>query len=680
MADTILPKRDPDALPRFLQEQGRLLRGDDRLPRNRTELEERRKRLRQAVLDALGSLPREPAPLEARTIGELRHPDYRIEKVVFQTQPDVWVSSTLYVPVPAMGRLPTVLAVHGHWPWARRDPVVQARCLGLVKLGFVVLAVDAFGAGERYMEPGRSTYHGALCGAALWPAGMTLLGQQVYENRRALDYLRSRPEVDPDRIGITGASGGGNQSLYAGALDERIRAVVPVCGISKYQAYLRAACCVCEVLPGALRFAELGDVLSLVAPRALLVLSATKDAYQFSSPVAEESVQRAEPIFRLLGVPDKIVHRTFDSGHDYNQPMREAMYGWMTRWLKGEGKGAPIPEPAHTIEKVEELACWPDKARPVGFLFPPSLAKREALKILARYERCPTHREDWESTAAALREQLRQRVLGGLPRQPKPVARLQPSTKTGEIVTTPLLLQPEPNVPLPVLLRGPSKAPARQNVCILLHLKGKEEALAHPLAKALLETGWLLAVPDLRGTGETEPDRNAVRGAPDHTIAEQGIWIGRPLLGQWVVDVGSVLDWLATQPGIDPRRCYVAGLGQAATIAVTAAALLEGQLAGAMSFEGPTTFVTGVDYAPGSFMGLLAPGILHAGDIAQIAACIAPRRLWIADGVAPQGPKQTLKLLRAAYAYTSAVYALYQANDQLRITEGERPADLLRTW
>lgn len=680
MAETVLPKRDPEVFPRFLQEQGRLLRVNDRPPRNRMELEERRKRLRQAIFAAMGSLPTEPTPLEARTVGEIRHPDYRIEKVIFQPQPDVWVSSSLYIPVPAMGRLPTVLAVHGHWPWARRDPVVQARCLGLVKLGFVVLAVDAFGSGERYMEPARGTYHGALCGGALWPAGMTLLGQQVYENRRALDYLRSRPEVDPDRFGITGASGGGNQSLYAGALDERIRAVVPVCGISRYQAYLRAACCVCEMLPGALRFTELGDVLSLVAPRALLVLSATKDAYQFSSPIAEESVKQAEPVFRLLGVPEKIEHRTFDSGHDYSQPMREAMYGWMTRWLKGEGEGKPIPEPTHQIEKVEDLACWPDGVRPKGFLFPPSLAQRGALQLLARYERLPGHREDWESTATALRDQLRQRVLGGLPRQPKPVAQLLPSMKAGELLTTPLILQPEPNLPLPVLLRSPSQAPGRQNVCVLLHLKGKDEALAHPLAKALLDKGWLLAAPDLRGTGETQPERISVRNAPDHTMAEHGIWIGRPLLGQWVVDVQSILDWIATQPSIDPRRCYVAGIGQAATVALTAAALLDTQIAGALTVEGPTTYVTDVDYAPGTFMGLLAPGILQAGDLPQIAACIAPRRLWIADGVSPLGVKQTLKLLREAYAYTSAVYGLYKAGDQLRLTDGERPAELLRTW
>src|SRR5205807_2775295 len=209
--------------------------------------------------------------------------------------------------------------VHGHWPGARRDPVVQARCLGLVKLGFFVLAVDAFGAGERYTAPARGTYHGALYGSTLWPAGYTLLGMQVYDNRRAVDYLCSRPEVDASQLGITGASGGGNQTMYAGALDERLKAVVPVCSVGTYQAYLRAACCVCEVLPGALRFTEEGDVLGLVAPRALMVINATMDSFQFSVGEADKSLERARAVFKLYDAGDKVAHPTFESPHAYNQ-------------------------------------------------------------------------------------------------------------------------------------------------------------------------------------------------------------------------------------------------------------------------------------------------------------------------------------------------------------------------
>src|SRR5262249_9104241 len=345
----------------------------------------RREVLRSAMFAAMGPFPKEPCPLEPKNLGEMKRPNFVIENLIFQSRPNIWVTANLYRPTNVTGKRPAVLVVHGHWPMARRDPVGQARCLGLVPLGFVVLAVDAFGSGERYTEPARGTYHGALYGTTLWPAGQTLLGMQVYDNRRAVDYLLTRAEVDGEKIGITGASGGGNQSMYAGALDERIGAVVPVCSVGQYRAYLKAACCVCEVLPGALKFTEEGDVLGLVAPRALLVINASRDGIQFSPGEARKSIERARSIFELNAVPDRLKHEVFESGHDYNQQMREMMYGWMTKWLKNKGTGdsRPIPEPRIVLETSDALACYPGAdERPDSFLFPTTYAGREG-KALA---------------------------------------------------------------------------------------------------------------------------------------------------------------------------------------------------------------------------------------------------------------------------------------------------------
>src|SRR5580704_582057 len=209
----------------FLRNQAKKLREKDIAPKTRNEWEKRKESLRDKMFTAMGEFPAKPCGLEPRELGTLKRDGYRIEKIILQTRPNVWATACAYVP-DVKGTVPAVLVVHGHWPWARRDPVVQARCLGLVKLGFFVLAIDAFGAGERYTKPARGTYHGALYGSTLWPVGHTLLGMQVYDNRRAVDYLLSRPEVN-GKLGVTGASGGGNQSMYAGALDERFNAVVP---------------------------------------------------------------------------------------------------------------------------------------------------------------------------------------------------------------------------------------------------------------------------------------------------------------------------------------------------------------------------------------------------------------------------------------------------------------------
>src|SRR6266567_6550333 len=195
MPDTDSSSSDPQAFDRFIQAQATALRARDVSPANRREWDGRRAKLRQSMLDVMGPFPDKPCDLSPQFQGFLERDGYRIERLIFQSRPDVWITANAYVPNAGKGKLPAVLVVHGHWPMARRDPVVQARCLGLVKLGFFVLAVDAFGAGERYTAPARGTYHGALYGSTLWPAGHTLLGIQVYDNRRAVDYLLSRPEV-----------------------------------------------------------------------------------------------------------------------------------------------------------------------------------------------------------------------------------------------------------------------------------------------------------------------------------------------------------------------------------------------------------------------------------------------------------------------------------------------------
>jgi dienelactone hydrolase len=678
MSDTVLPKPEPEAFDNLLRAQALALHAEDKPPQSKKEWEDRRGKLRAAMFAAMGEFPDAPRALEPQDRGTLKRDGYRIEKLLLQTRPDVWMTASAYVPEPSKGKVPAVLVVHGHWPWARRDPVVQARCLGLVKLGFFVLAVDAFGAGERYTKPGRGTYHGALYGSTLWPTGQTLLGMQVYDNRRAVDYLRSRPEVDGDRLGITGASGGGNQTMYAGAMDDRFRAVVPVCSVGTYQSYLHAACCVCEVLPGAIRFAEEGDVLALVAPRALLVINATKDGFQFSVGEAEKSIARARPVFQLYDADAKLRHATFESPHDYNLAMRETMYGWMTKWLKDEGDGKPIPEPKHEVEKPEDLSCFADQPRPKTFLFPPSFAAREAERVLKKaHPRTPDHKEEWEAVATHLRTQLAAKVLGANPEPPKPkITQGTPDTKDG-MTTTPVVLYPEADLPVPFLVQYKSRPDPRNPACLLLHLEGKAEALKQPLAARILERGWSIVAPDLRATGETKPANAGIAGAPDHNVAEHGLWLGRPLLGQWLqYDIPSLLDWIADQTTLDKERLAIVGFGHAGVVALLAAGLFDHRVAALATVDSLVSYVTDQAYATGTPMGLLAPGILKLGDIPHLAALSAPRKLVIAGGVSPQGKKLTEKELKEAYGYTSAMYKILGAENKVTI-RGEMKAEEL---
>ena len=677
MPDTVLPQPQPLAFDRLMRARGQALRAKDQAPTTMQAWTTRRNDLRRAMLDAMGPVPEKDCPLEPRVLGVLKRAGYRIERLIFQSRPDVWVTANMYTPDPAKDKLPAVLVVHGHWSGARRDPVVQARCLGLVQLGFAVLAVDAFGAGERYTRPAAGTYHGSLYGTTLWPSGHTLLGMQVYDNKRAVDYLCTRPEVDPRKLGITGASGGGNQSMYAGAVDDRLGAVVPVCSVGTYQSYLHAACCVCEMLPGALRFTEEGDVLGLVAPRALMVVNATQDGIQFSVEQARISLQRARAIFELHKVGEKLRHATFESGHAYSQPMREAMYGWMTRWLKNEGKGDPIAEPKHQIEKPEELACFPDGKRPMNFTLLPDFAGRAARTLADRAgANRPDHREMWESAAMDKREQLR-RILGDSPAR-RSDAKPGNATVDGNTRTTPVVIMPEPDMPLPALWRErTNRGNGPHPACILLHLGGKDQALAHPLTAALLEGRWSILAPDLRATGETRVTGDAIAGAPDHNSTEHGLWVGRPMLGQWTFDVGCLLDWVHAQQGVDRKHVAVVGIGPAGVVALCAAALHEDRVSSAGTIGTWASYVTREPYPQGTPMGILVPGILRVGDIPHIAALAAPRRLLIAESRTAQNGAMNEKEQRDAFAFARHIYRVLGRENALTLPPAFQAKDAL---
>jgi hypothetical protein len=486
---------------------------------------------------------------------------------------------------------------------------------------------------------------------------------QVYDNRRAVDYLLTRKEVNGN-IGITGASGGGNQSMNAGAIDDRLAAVVPVCSVGDYQAYLQAACCVCEVLPNALTFSEEGDVLGLVAPRALMVINASRDAIQFSPPEAEKSVARAMAIYQLFGAPEKLRHVVFESGHDYSKPMREAMYGWMTLHLKAEGKGDPIPEPEHRIEKPEDLACYSDpNDRPKGFLTPPLFAGKVGRELVARVDKwVPDHPQMWEATANHVHALLRD-LLGPITAAEKPTVRLSDPHVDGRM---PITLTIDAGIELrgSVVNLGLRGAKAR---CLVIHSDGEEAARAHSVVKELAGKSWSVLTASLRLTGSALPKSGAIAGAPDHTPAEHGIWIGRPLLGQWAADT---LTWLGELLNHEPEKTsdVMVAVGHYAPVALVSAALSAEHPQTVILIDPLVTYVTDVPYASGTPMGILAPGILKVGDIPHLAGLVAPRRLVIAGGVSPQGKKLTQKELEEAFCFTTAVYKATKASDWLTIT------------
>ena len=477
--------------------------------------------------------------------------------------------------------------------------------------------------------------------------------------------MQTRPEVDGQHIGITGASGGGNQTMYAGAFDERFGCVVPTCSVGTYDSDLGAACCRCGVVPGAVRFTEEGEVLGLAAGRGAMITSATRDAFQFSVGEAKKTFARVDVIAKLLGKPDGVKHTIIESGHDYNQAMREAMYGWMTRHLKGTGDGSPLPDPEIKTEEPESLRCFPGDSRPDDYLTIPRFAAVEARRLLEGRKN-PESLDAWKSERATRIKTLDATLGGTTSRSAKAIIGVE--LAEGETVIA--SFTSEPGVTLSILLRGVPETPQPPKVnrlALLLDLEqSADKTLGGDLAKKLLADGWAVAVPELRAVGRFALPSDKIGHAPDHNTAEWSLWIGRPLLGQWTWDVRRALDVLAGRLAKLPPEVMLVGNGTAGPLALCAAAVDE-RITHAVTINSLASYVTDEPYR-NQRLGVMVPGILRdVGDIQHIAALVAPRKVTIVGGVTGSGQTIHGDDLLKQFRDTQDIFAKHSAAGRLRV-------------
>jgi len=229
-------------------------------------------RLKELILASAGLVPMpERTPLNAQVFGDIKHPDYIVSKVYFESLPGFFVAGNLYRPVGA-GPFPAILSPHGHWAYGRLENSVVAsvpgRAINLARQGFVVFTYDMAGYNDS-----RQLEHREFGGPRekLW--GLSVAGLQLWNGIRSLDFLESLPYVRRDRIGATGASGGGTQVFLLAAVDDRVAVAAPVNMISLHM----QGGCLCENQPGLRLETNNVEIAATIAPRPLLMVSATGD-------------------------------------------------------------------------------------------------------------------------------------------------------------------------------------------------------------------------------------------------------------------------------------------------------------------------------------------------------------------------------------------------------------------
>src|SRR5712691_1072997 len=313
--------------------------------------------LKEHILASAGLLPLpEKTPLRAQVFDERKHDDYSVAKVYFESLPGFFVTGNLYTPA-GRGPFPAVLLPHGHWIYGRLENTevssIPGSAISIARQGFVAFTYDMVG----YDDSRQLTHAFGGKRESLW--GLSLAGLQLWNGIRSLDFLQSRPEVDRDRIGCAGASGGGTQTFLLAAVDERVKVAVPVNMISLHM----QGGCLCENPPGLRLDTNNVELAATIAPRPLLMISATGD-WTAETPRVEYPEMRR--LYALAGAEDRLQSFQVDAEHNYNRATREALYAWMARWLQCAPVDARVEEKPFHPEPLPALLVFHQRPLPEG--------------------------------------------------------------------------------------------------------------------------------------------------------------------------------------------------------------------------------------------------------------------------------------------------------------------------
>ena len=415
----------------------------------------RKEEYRRQLFEMLGLDPfPEKTPLQPVVTGTVEHAEFRVENLHFQSRPGLYVTGNLYLPRDPAGPAPTVLYVCGHGR-VKKDGIsygnkthYQHHGAWFARHGYVCLVIDTLQLGEI-----EGIHHGTYREKMWWwnSRGYTSAGVEAWNCIRALDYLQTRPEVDPSRIGVTGRSGGGAYSWWIAALDERIQAAVPVAGITTLENHVVDGCveghCDCMYLVNTYRW-DYPLVAALVAPRPLLISNTDKDRI-FPLDGVVETYVKVRKIYELFGEQDKFGLHICEGPHADTQQLRVHAFQWLNKYLKGE---EPLIEtPAVKLFEPEQLKVFVS-------LPEDEINTRIQETFIPQASDHPIPDDDvaWRQRRASWMGALREKCFRGWPEQAAPSdergLRIQSKTRNNGLRFVAAEITSHPGYPLPVYL------------------------------------------------------------------------------------------------------------------------------------------------------------------------------------------------------------------------------------
>lgn len=591
----------------------------------------------------------EKTPLNPRVTGVVERDAYTIENVIFESRPDFLVTANLYIPQGRAFPLPGVVGTCGHSTTGKAAEAYQAFAQGLARQGYVVLIFDPLGQGERLQYPdadltseiGVGVREHLYAGNQQFLVGEFLGSWRAWDGIRALDYLLTRKEVDPQRIGVTGNSGGGTMTTWLCGVERRWTMAAPACFVTTFRRNLEneLPADTEQCPPRALAYGlDHQDFLAAMAPKPVIILAKEQDFFDVRG--AEAAYASLRRLYRLLDAEDNIGLFTGPTGHGFSQENREAMY----RWFNGvTGVSDARSEPNLTIEQDETLQCTPRgqvcelDSRPI---YEFTRARSQAL----------AKQRPSELTLSQLAPRVRDVLgLGESDGRSAPEYRILRNWRSRGYPKprwTAYLIETEPGIHAVVYRLGSEqllsrpRATTKRAVLYVAHLSSDAELREEPLIAELIaadpDTDFYTV--DVRGIGESRPDtcdENSYFSpyGSDYFYAIHSIMLDRPYIGQRTHDVLRVLDWLGEA---GHNEVHLVGKGWGA-IPATFAAVLSDRVAQVTLKNAPMSYSEIAESKTyGWPLSTLVPNLLASFDLPDCYRVLAPKRLrqielWNAD-------------------------------------------------
>lgn len=651
--------------------------------------QQRQKWIRNTLMDMVGPFPAK-TPLHAKVTRTLNKDDYHVEDIIYESQPGYYVTSSLFIPnsLKKGDKAPAIIYCSGHTYSGYSSPLYQHMILNFVKKGFIVFAFDPIGQGERLQyynsQTGKSrfkwpSYEHSYPGAQAFITGSSLAKYFIWDGIRAVDYLLSRKEVDSDRIGIAGRSGGGTQSAYIAAFDKRIKAAAPGNYITDFKRLFQAMGpqdAEQNFTYGIARGIDMADLLLVRAPKPSLMVTTSVDMFPIQGSM--ETAKEVSKIYKAYGKESNFKMVTDDAAHASTKKNREATYAFFEKYLDNPGDTSDVetnPLEGEVLHSTSTGQLSTSIKGETTFSLNKKDAEKRMERLYAARKNMPGYLSKVISSAKELSGYQRPEEIS----QPMFVGRIQ---REGYVIEK-YLLKGEGNYMIPYLLLKPETS-ARKALIYLNPLGKSADSDVGGDMEFFVKSGFTVLAPDMVGTGELGPGDfhgDSYIDSVSYNLWFAAILIKRSLVGIQAADVVRLA--MLLKKDNDIKEIYGLAKKEMSPVLLHAAAFDKDirKVALIGPYSSYRSIVMNRNYDP-HFIQSTVAGSIGIYDLPDLAVSLAPRKLLIAgttNGAGSSGKAsdidQDLSVIKAAYNKTT--------KGQLQIVPAtmiEKLSDNLQTW